>query len=381
MSKPWNPFKTKTWYTDPLPAGIHHYQAPADDPRNYRMHLRLEEDGTGLLILNAATILHLNQTAAEYAYHMVYNVDPDTVARVVSSRYHVSPKQARQDYLDISDRILTLIETPDLDPVSFLDIERQAPLQKRITAPYRLDCALTYKLPQTEEADSAPVECVKQELFTIDWIAILDNAWQHGIPHIVFTGGEATLREDLVELVQHTEQNGQVSGLLTDGLLLAGDSLLRSLLQAGLDHLLIVLQPDLEESWQAVALALVEDIFLAVHLTLTPENASQAPVILKRLSEMGVYAVSLSATQPSLAESLANARNQVAYLGMELVWNLPVPYSDLNPVSLENKEVIQEGAGRAWLYVEPDGDVLPSQGEPRVLGNLLQDEWGKIWKA
>ena len=43
-------------------------------------------------------------------------------------------------------------------------------------------------------------------------------------------------------------------------------------------------------------------------------------------------------------------------------------------------DAIPEGAGRAWLYVEPDGDVLPSQGNSgKVLGNLLRDEWKMIY--
>ena len=38
-----------------------------------------------------------------------------------------------------------------------------------------------------------------------------------------------------------------------------------------------------------------------------------------------------------------------------------------------------EGAGKAWLYVEPDGDVLPAQGVNQGMGNLLQDSWQDIW--
>jgi len=37
-------------------------------------------------------------------------------------------------------------------------------------------------------------------------------------------------------------------------------------------------------------------------------------------------------------------------------------------------------AGRAWLYIEPDGDVLPAQEINQVLGNFLTDSWQKIWK-
>ena len=62
---------------------------------------------------------------------------------------------------------------------------------------------------------------VDRELTTDEWFSILDKAWQFGIPHVTFTGGEATLRDDLVDLIARAEKNGQVCGLLTDGLKLA----------------------------------------------------------------------------------------------------------------------------------------------------------------
>jgi MoaA/NifB/PqqE/SkfB family radical SAM enzyme len=41
---------------------------------------------------------------------------------------------------------------------------------------------------------------------------------------------------------------------------------------------------------------------------------------------------------------------------------------------------VPDGAGKSWLYVEPDGDVLPAQGSSdKILGNLLNDEWEKIY--
>ncbi len=63
-------------------------------------------------------------------------------------------------------------------------------------------------------------------------------------------------------------------------------------------------------------------------------------------------------------------------------WDLPVPYSDINPVAFETEDdQVPAGAGRAWLYVEPDGDVLPAQGEAdKLMGNMLTDPWEKIIK-
>jgi pyruvate-formate lyase-activating enzyme len=370
----------------PIQPGIYHFQAPPDDPRNYRLHLRVEADGRGVLIINAATVLHLNHTAAEYAYYLIRNLSADQVVQEMAGRYNVDPMEVRKHYQDFTDRIMTLINTPDLDPVTFLDFERHEPFSGAISAPYRLDCALTYRLPGEVQEGAAPVERVTKELSTQEWNAILDKAYQVGIPHVVFTGGEPTLRDDLPALIQHAEDLGMVSGLLSDGLRLADGDYLNQLLQTGLDHLMMMLEPDDERAWTALENALAADLFVALHLTLGPENQAEIPELLKRLAEKGVHAISLTTSDPALQDDLHKNRERVADLGMELVWNLPVPYSRYNPVSLEvQEENGAQGAGKAWLYVEPDGDVLPAQGiktaggQPAVLGNFLTDPWEKIW--
>ena len=149
-----------------------------------------------------------------------------------------------------------------------------------------------------------------------------------------------------------------------------------------MDHITLILQPEIESEWEALSNLLAEDIFVAVHLTITPANHQEVFELLKRLADMGVKAVSLSASTPELSSVLQEAREYEASLDIELVWNLPVPYSLLNPVSLETEGQEQiEGAGRAWMYVEPDGDTLPSQGIQRILGNFLRDPWEQIWKG
>ena len=366
----------------PFPPGSYSYTSPPEDPRNYRLHLRIEPDGGGLLIVNAATVLHLNQTAAEYAYYMVQNLGPDQAVEQITARYQVSAAQARQDYTDFLDQIQTLVETPDLDPVTYLGFDRQEPFSGFLSAPLRLDLALTYRLPADLEAADAPAERAKEELSTEQWKTIIDKAWQAGIPHLVFTGGEATLRSDLPELLHHAENNNQVTGLLSDGQRLADPAYLETLLQTGLDHLLLLFSPGDEHDWHALRHALAADLFTAVHLTLTAENQAQTPALLERLAEMGVHAISLSAADPELQPALQAAYDQAAYLQLELVWNLPVPYSMHNPIAMETgTDEYQRGAGRAWMYVEPDGDVLPAQGQNKVLGNLATDPWETIWQA
>jgi organic radical activating enzyme len=366
----------------PIAAGTYQFQSPADVQPPYRLHLRVEPDGTGVLIINASTILHLNQTATEFAYYMVQGTIESEVVQAVATRYRVSRQQAIQDYQDLTNRIQTLITTPDLDPVTYLDFERNAPYSQELSAPYRLDCALTYQVDSGPKT-SAPQERVRREMTTDEWKTIFSKAWDVGIPHIIFTGGEPTLRSDLVDLITYCQTLGQVTGLLTDGLRCTDPKYLQEILQAGLDHLMLVFQQEEEQSWEALRDLLAADLFVTVHLTINEGNVEEAPDLLVKLSRMGVKALSLSAASPQVHNALAALREQAARMGMELIWDIPVPYSTAHPVALELKgeEAVPNGAGRAWLYVEPDGDVLPSQGVNIVLGNMLADPWEKIWTA
>ena len=366
---------------EPLPPGIYHYQAPSDAAIPYRLHLRLEPDGSGLLIVNASTILHLNQTAAELAYHLVKQTPEEQLVDEISQRYRVRRERVREDYQQLQDRLYTLIHTPDLDPEMFLDFERTTPHSQKVSAPYRLDCALTYRLLGKYDDSITPTKRVDRELTTEEWCSVFDKAWSFGIPHIILTGGEPTLREDLPELIAHTEANGQVVGLLSDGLKFNQKDYLQTLLNTGLDHLMFSLQPLDENSWNALNNVLSADLYVTVHHTLTEQNAANTSKILDRLSSLGVKSISITASDPSLQSSLLEYRNQAASLGLSLVWNLPVPYSAFNPIALETQmDNVPSGAKHDWLYIEPDGDVLPAQGINQVLGNILSDPWDTLWR-
>ena len=364
----------------PLPSGTFQLRSAPDAAIPFRLHLRLRPDGSAILVVNASTVLQLNPTAAEFAYHYVRGVSEDEAAREVAGRYRISRQTAREEYRDFVERIESLVTGPDLDPVAYLDFDRIAPHSAALAAPLRLDCALTYRVRPGAESEGAAQSRVRRELGTGEWKLILDKAWQAGVPHVVFTGGEPSLRDDLLELVAHAEANGQVCGLLTNGIRLADRAYLQALLQTGLDHVLMVLQPALADSWKAVDALIPEDIFVTVHLTLRPGGLDESGRLLTRLMQHGVRNVSLTASEPSLARELAELRNRASEMGLSLRWDLPVPYSEFNPVSSETvADLIRTGAGKVWLYVEPDGDVLPAQGAvDDPLGNLLTDAWESI---
>jgi organic radical activating enzyme len=378
--------KIKNFFSEkqPLPTGMYTYQTPQDADEQHRLHLRIEKNGRGILVINASTILHLNETAVEYAYHLIKQTDTDTVVENVAQRYQVEKEQVRADFQGFLEQVQTLIETPDLDPVTYLDIERQEPYSGDISAPYRLDCALTYQVNAASKETDAPLDRVDHELTTEEWVAILHKAHDHGIPHVLFTGGEPTLRQDLPDLIAKAEELGLVTGLLTDGARLNNDDYRNTLLLNGLDHLMMIFDPKDEKNWTVLEKILAEDLFTTVHLTLRKGEDLEPHI--RKLAEMGANALSLSAADPALNEELQKLRDAAAVNQLELVWDMPVPYSSNNPVSLELEydefQKAPEGAGKAWLYIEPDGDVLPAQSVyDQILGNMLTDEWQEIWSA
>jgi organic radical activating enzyme len=365
----------------PLPSGNFQAVTKTDDGAPLKLHLRIENKGEGILVLNASTILHLNPTATEIAYHIIKESSDEEIIGEFVKRYRVDAETAAQDLQDFKDRLHTLIHTPDLDPEVFLDVTRVDPHSSYLSAPLRLDCALTYQMSDGSSSVFAPVDRVKRNLDTDEWKTIINKAWQAGIPHIVFTGGEPTIRPDLPELIQAAEDLGQVTGLITDGLRLTEKDYLHNLLNAGLDHVMFVLDPEENQSLEALRDLMSEDIFVTVHLILGKKEAGFVSTYFDRLKRIGVNSISLSSRSEQDRETLKSAQQKAAEYGFSLVWDLPVPYSANNPINLELEEanLKTNGRGKTWLYVEPDGDVLPGQGVNKVLGNILADAWESIW--
>ncbi len=361
-----------------VPPGMVHRMVALPPAAPYRLHLRVEPGGHGLLIVNASTVLHLNPTATAYAWQWLQGHDDEETARWVSQRFRITRGRARRDGRLVRDQIQALAEGEDQDPVVVMGMERAEPFADRPSAPYRLDLALTFRTGDESIEDPRARRVVDRELETDEWKAILSQAWSAGIPHVVFTGGEPTIRADLAGLVSHAEGLGQVTGIVTSGERMTDAARLDRLLRAGVDHLLVVVDPSAPDSFRGLRRAIEADVFCAAHLTLAPASASAIAGHLRQLKSLGVSHVSISAPPGAAGPAaLRHARQEMADLALTLVWDLPVPYSSQNPIRLE-----ESGGtfGRAWLYVEPDGDVLPAQGEAPALGNLTRDPILELWE-
>jgi radical SAM protein with 4Fe4S-binding SPASM domain len=391
--------------------GLYHYTHEIDSERA-QIHLRIDPDENGILLVNASRILHLNPTAAFMAHLALDGIGESGAVRAITSRYHITRKQAQSDYQSFNLQLAELIRPDGACPIHELDLETTAPFSIRPSAPYRMDLALTYRCNNDcshcynprESRDKQPTST--RELNTGEWKQILNLLWQIGIPHIVFTGGEPTLRNDLPELIAYAQSLGQVTGLNTNARRLSNPDYVKQLVNSGLDHVQITLEshdPAIhnqmvassgawEQTTAGIRNALTTRLFVMTNTTLLATNVPYLDRTLDYLAELGVPTVGLNALIYSgrganvgtgLAEStlpplLEMARNKIRVNGQRLIWYTPTQYCNFDPVLLE----LGVKGCTAALYnmcVEPDGSVLPCQSYYQPLGNLLSDPWESIW--
>ena len=131
--------------------------------------------------------------------------------------------QARDDLSTFNLQLSELLRPDGACPVHELELDTIMPFSARPSAPYRMDLAITYRCNNDCAHCYNARERDFPELTTAAWKGILDKLWDLGVPHIVFTGGEATLRHDLPELIAHAEANGQITGLNTNARRLADE--------------------------------------------------------------------------------------------------------------------------------------------------------------
>jgi radical SAM protein with 4Fe4S-binding SPASM domain len=388
----------------PLP-GLFHYTVPTEYGHS-RVHLRVDENRSGSLLVNANRLLYLNPTAVHMAFLYLEDFKRHEAVRVLRKMYGLSTTELESDYLQFITQIHELIHPDGACPIHNLDLEITPPHNNRPSAPYRMDLALTYRCNNdcTHCYNGRPRDF--KELSTSEWLNILDKLWEIGIPHIVFTGGEPTLRDDLPELIAHAEQNGQITGINTNGRRLAKEDYVNLLVQAGLDHVQITLEshePKIhnlmvqsDHAWaqtiQGIRNAVRTNLYTMTNTTLLRDNAPYLGMTLDFLAELNVKSIGLNAliyaghglevgtglSEFELQPLLELARQKTETHDQRLIWYTPTQYCHFDPVQLE-LGVKSCTAASYSMCIEPNGDVIPCQSYYQTLGNIIHDPWTTIW--
>jgi radical SAM protein with 4Fe4S-binding SPASM domain len=387
---------------------MHHLRVEEGENQGFKLHLRLEEDGSGVLVINASRVVFLNRTATEIVHEFIKGKTEDETVKTLLKRYKVDAETARKDYKETLFIVNTFAKTPNVCPVSYLGVQKVEPFQKTLSAPYRMDIALTHR------CNNKCIHCYAggpketAELSTQEWETVIDKLERLAIPQVVFTGGEPTLREDLAELIAYAEKKGLVSGLVTNGRKLKDNAYLKTLVDAGLDHVQITLESSdrevhdkitatlgsWEETLQGLKNAIGSPVYTVSNTTLNKLNVDTIQDAIEFLHSLGLkqfacnsliysgrapeIAKDFALEESTLTPILTQIRDKANHLGMEFTWYTPTEYCEVNPLELE-LGIKSCSACRINMAIEPDGTVIPCQSYFTPLGNILKDDWKSIW--
>ena len=300
-------------------------------------------------------------------------------------------------------------------PVQGMDLGQYA---RYMQAPHRMD--LMVSSMQKDGAWQCNQKCLHcyaanqphgkaPELDTDQWLAILQKCRDAGIPQVTFTGGEPTMRNDLVGLVRAAQWF--VTRLNTNGRLLTAP-LCRELYEASLDAVQITLYsadpavhnklvgaPGFEDTVSGIRNAVAAGLNVSVNTPLCSLNTDYRAT-LELVHSLGVRYATCSglipaggavqdksmATRLSTAELTAVLRDAKAWAdrsAVELEFTSPGWLPETTLQQLGFTLIPSCGACLSNMAVAPDGTVLPCQSwlSGPGLGDILHQPWQKIWNS
>lgn len=280
------------------------------------------------------------------------------------------------------------------------------------TLPVLSEIALTYRCNLSCRFCYAGCKCTSRtpsdEMTTAQVKRVLEVIRHDAeVPSVSWTGGEPTLREDLVDLTACATRLGMRANLITNGTLLTADLVAR-LRIAGLRSAQVSLEgpsSEVHDGLTQVAgsfvrtiegIELLKDAGLHVHTNTTVNriNAPHLREIVRLVGEMGLDRCSMNMVIPcgsapdaevtitytQAAELIESAKQAARREGVEFLWYSPTPYCIFNPIAsrLGGKSC---AACDGLLSIAPNGDVLPCSSLPESVGNVLRDRFERVWNG
>ena len=325
----------------------------------------------------------------------------------------VTKKRLKNDIFRIMDTFKRIAcGEPAGEEIGFMTLGDYAPNMK---APHRMDlmisamtkngswhcnqkCVHCYAAGQTQSSEA--------ELSTADWKKIIDKCRENCIPQITFTGGEPTMREDLVELIDYSRWF--VTRLNTNGILLTPE-LCSRLYKASLDSVQITFYSHDEkvhnslvgaarypDTVSGIENALAAGLNISINTPLCTLNSDYVET-LKFLHEKGVTYVTCSGlitTGNATTEASENLRLSNTQIREILKESVDYCYSNGMEISFTSPGWVDDsfcrelgittpncGACLSNMAITPGGNVVPCQSwlSGPILGNMLTDNWENIW--
>lgn len=385
-----------------------------------------------LLLLNGSRLVPLNLSWAILLANFMDRLEPFTGVEITESdwnamaagavaethkTYPFTSKERLSDDLATMIRSLVAIargQEPEAE-VAPLTLGEYAP---EMTAPHRMDLMVSAMTRGGAwHCNQKCLHCYAAgqplsdtpELTTAQWKEILAKLRAANIPQVTFTGGEPTLRADLVELVEVAQWF--VTRLNTNGRLLTPE-LCRRLYDASLDsaqvtlyshdpavHNALVGAEGFDDTVAGIKNAVAAGLSVSVNTPLCSLNTDYTATV-RFVHELGVRYVTCSGLIPSgsaegaesqatrlteeqLTDVLRRAVTVAEELGMEMDFTSPGWLREETLRSMGLTLVPSCGACLSNMAIAPDGGVIPCQSwlSSQPLGNMLTDDWDKIWQS
>ena len=415
---------------------VRHITLDPKGPGVVRIHMIPPRDDTPdapfLLLLNGARLVPLNlswaimlanlmdQLQAYEGQDLAEDQWESLLTAAVEETHRTYPRTKRQTLASDLHLMLTSLvaiaqgREPEAE-VGLLSLSDYAP---EMTAPHRMD--LMVSAMEKDGGWHCNQKCLHcyaagqpmgetPELSTEQWKTALALLRKANIPQVTFTGGEPTLRSDLVELVQAAAWF--VTRLNTNGRLLTPE-LCAALYQASLDSVQVTLYSaegnihnqlvgtnGFSDTVQGIRNAVAAGLIVSVNTPLCSLNTHYAET-LRFAHSLGVRYATCSGLIPSgsacgqesrataltpeqLTEVLRQAVDTAEELGMELDFTSPGWLDEETLRSLGLNLIPSCGACLSNMAVTPDGKVVPCQSwlSDEPLGDLLHDDWADIWNS
>ena len=415
---------------------VRHITLDPKGPGVVRIHMIPPRDDTPdapfLLLLNGARLVPLNlswaimlanlmdQLQAYEGQELAEDQWEALLTAAVEETHRTYPRTKRQTLASDLHLMLTSLvaiaqgREPEAE-VGLLSLSDYAP---EMTAPHRMD--LMVSAMEKDGGWHCNQKCLHcyaagqpmgetPELSTEQWKTALALLRKANIPQVTFTGGEPTLRSDLVELVQAAAWF--VTRLNTNGRLLTPE-LCAGLYEASLDSVQVTLYSaegnihnqlvgtnGFNDTVQGIRHAVEAGLIVSVNTPLCSLNTHYAET-LRFAHSLGVRYATCSGLIPSgsacgqesrataltpeqLTEVLRQAVDTAEELGMELDFTSPGWLDEETLRSLGLNLIPSCGACLSNMAVTPDGKVVPCQSwlSDEPLGDLLHDDWADIWNS
>ena len=415
---------------------VRHVTLDPDGPGVVRIHLipctKPDRDTPFVAILNGQDILPLNLSWAILLTNLIEALQPHAGTELKASDWSAINAQAvaatrkiyrKTEPLQIESDLQTMLDTliavargkePPLH-IQPISLAKYAP---RMAAPHRMDLMISTMAKDNAwhcnqkclhcYAANQPLSAVP-EMDTDQWLAVIEKCRSIGIPQLTFTGGEPTLRQDLVKLVQAAQWF--VTRLNTNGRMLTS-ALCNDLRAASLDAVQITFYSADEavhnelvgvdgytDTVNGIKNALAAGLNVSLNTPLCSLNKDYRATVefahglgIRYLTCSGLIPAgnaaesaskSVRLTPEELTEVLRPAMDFALSHGMEVNFTSPGWLDEDTLTGLGFTQIPSCGACLSNMAVAPDGTVLPCQSwlTGHGLGHILRTPWNRIWRS